>query len=71
MDNAQHLALLDTLVGAKSMVMLCGYSNPLYDAKLKGWQKIVIPTMAFSKSKNACHVDECLWINPTATTRKL
>ncbi len=64
MDN-EHKALLETLLASKSMVVLSGYANPLYDEKLKKWRRVVIPTRAFSTAKQ-CEVEEILWINPLA-----
>lgn len=58
----QHGRLLTALKGLTGMVMLSGYSHPLYEQELEGWRRI----------ERRAHADgardrtEVLWLNPAA-----
>lgn len=60
MTNAQHEELLDFLKQLKGMVMLSGYSHPIYE-KL-GWFRIDRTSLADGARKRT----ESLWLNPAA-----
>lgn len=62
MDEADHLALLEFLLGLKGMVVLSGYPAPLYDGLLAGWERKTKTALADGARKRT----ECLWINPAA-----
>jgi DNA adenine methylase len=59
MDNQAHLALLDALEQHRGPVVLSGYAHPLYDERLKDWQRVSMPTIA-EKGKARTEV---LWLN--------
>lgn len=60
MDDADHSALMGTLLGLSGMVVLSGYPHPLYDDALKGWQRIEKEALADGARPRI----EVLWINP-------
>lgn len=62
MSPAEHAALLDQLVGSKSMVVLSGYASDLYDEKLGDWARLEVA----ARSQNNAPRTEVLWINPRA-----
>lgn len=63
MTDEQHEQLLDLLLGVESMVVLSGYGHPLYDERLRGWDRIEIETHADGARPRT----EVLWINAAAT----
>ncbi len=65
MSLAQHIELLSLLSKVKGMVLLSGYSHPVYDDALKGWQKITKSARA-AGHRGTVERTECLWINPAA-----
>ena len=58
MTDAQHLALLDVLRRLKCMVMVSGYSSPMYAKGLKGWTATAFQTTARRGLKA-----EWVWMN--------
>ncbi len=46
MTEADHAALLEQLCGCKSMVVLSGYSTPMYEELLRGWNRHEIAALA-------------------------
>jgi DNA adenine methylase len=64
MSEADHRALLDTLLRCVGMVMLSGYPSELYDKFLAGWRKITfdLPNNAAS-GKRKGRETEVLWCN--------
>jgi len=65
MTDHDHEQLLATLVAHKGMVMLSGYSHPMYEEALSAWT-------VFSKNTTAergVQRKECLWLNPSMTRR--
>lgn len=61
MSNEDHEFLLDFLKHLKGMVVLCGYHNALYAARLD-WQRFERRAYA----DGAAARTECLWLNPSA-----
>jgi len=59
MTDADHAALLDTLEAHPGPVMLSGYHNTLYDARLTRWR--CVETEAQAEKGNTR--TECLWLN--------
>lgn len=62
MADADHGELLAWLAACKSMVVLSGYPNPIYDAALAGWKRVEISALADGARERT----EVLWINPAA-----
>jgi DNA adenine methylase len=62
MSDADHVELLEALVGSSAMVVLSGYSTPLYDEALRGWRCETQETHADGARPRV----EALWINPQA-----
>jgi DNA adenine methylase len=65
LTDDQHIELLDTLKKVAGKVILSGYSSPLYDQALPGWQKKT-KTVQASGNKGGTSRLECIWINPAA-----
>lgn len=59
MTNADHEELLEALRAHKGPVLLSGYDNPLYDERLKDWNKESIDARAQTGGKRK----EVLWMN--------
>jgi DNA adenine methylase len=62
MGDGDHIALLEQLRGLSSMVVLSGYSHPLYEERLADWGRFEIDTHADGARPRR----EVLWINPAA-----
>lgn len=62
MTDAGHGELLAWLAGCRSMVVLSGYPNALYEAALASWRRVEIRALADGARKRT----EVLWINPAA-----
>ncbi len=62
MSDHDHVELLDVLCSHSGSVILSGYSNELYDSKLKRWDKRSITNYVASGEKRK----EVIWINPFA-----
>lgn len=60
LDREQHAELLDFLCELDGMVVLSGYPDPLYDDRLRDWDRSV--TKAYADG--AREREEVLWINP-------
>lgn len=58
----EHGDLLDALVDCKAAVVLSGYSSDLYDAKLRDWWRIEIPTTSGQGRVNTART-EVIWSN--------
>ncbi|OEZ49278.1 D12 class N6 adenine-specific DNA methyltransferase [Janthinobacterium sp. MP5059B] len=59
-----HVALLDLLTSLPCMVMISGYDNPLYAARLATWRK-----ESFAVMTHTGMATESVWMNfPAATT---
>lgn len=62
MTEAQHVALLDTLLACKGAVVLSGYASPLYDEALADWERESIEIANHSgQGKAKQRRIECLW----------
>lgn len=59
MSDADHVVLLEALVGLRGRVILSGYAHPLYDDALAGWTRIERAAMADGARKRV----EVLWCN--------
>lgn len=59
MFEAEHSELLDIVEAIPARVMLSGYDNGLYNARLKSWRKEYIPTVNRAGTK----VIETVWLN--------
>ena len=65
MNDADHQALLECLLGLEGMVVLSGYPNPLYDATLAGWQTRET-SARIAAGRGTTVRAEKLWLNPAA-----
>ncbi|SCM79855.1 putative methyltransferase [uncultured Pleomorphomonas sp.] len=59
MTDEDHAVLLDVLRGLSGMVVLSGYSHPLYDDTLAGWHRLELDTYADGARPRT----EVLWLN--------
>lgn len=62
LDDSDHVALLEQLLGLKGMVVLSGYPNPIYDGMLAHWLRVERAALADGARPRT----EVLWINPAA-----
>ena len=65
MTNGQHEELLSCLKTLRGMVMVCGFSNLLYDRALEGWHKVSTRSRK-SASRGTGVTTEVMWMNPAA-----
>lgn len=65
MNDADHEALLDALEAHPGPVMLSGYHNAIYDARLICWR--CVETQAQAEKGNSR--TECLWLNQESIAR--
>lgn len=63
MSNDDHRQLLDFLQTLQGMVVLSGYSHPLYDGALGDWRRVERASLADGARART----EVLWINPAAS----
>ena len=64
MSDDDHRALIKRILRAKSMVMISGYSCPLYDEALKGWARHTFDVANHSASgPEKARRREILWCN--------
>ena len=61
MTTDDHKSLLIFLRGLKGHVILSGYSSPIYDEMLPGWERIDRAAMADGARARI----ECLWLSPS------
>lgn len=64
LTEADHSALLDTLVQLPCRVVISGYSSELYHSRLKSWN-----TFRFLVKTHTCVREECVWTNYPAPNR--
>lgn len=67
LTDDQHLELLATLKDLKGKVVLSGYSAPMYERELAGWERIERP----ARADGALERTEILWLNAAAASRPL
>lgn len=65
MTDEQHAELLDLAKSLAGMVVLSGYSSPLYEGELATWHRVERKTFADGARARR----EVLWINPHAHSR--
>lgn len=59
LTDAQHIELLDTIKQSKSMIIISGYDNDLYNEALAGWDTATKETTA----QMGLHRTEKIWAN--------
>jgi DNA adenine methylase len=62
MNDDDHREMAEILRHAKGMVVVSGYSCPLYDEIFRGWRSVSTPWFADGARART----ECLWISPNA-----
>nr|WP_130616419.1 DNA adenine methylase [Cohnella abietis] len=62
MSNGDHEELLELLDAHPGPVLLSGYTHPMYDSRLKHWNR----ETKVAKAENGATRTEVLWINPIA-----
>lgn len=62
MSDDDHARMLDRLDASQAMVVISGYDNPLYAARLAHWTRVDKATTAHRDAGRT----ESLWINPAA-----
>ncbi|BFH12747.1 DNA adenine methylase [Paenibacillus melissococcoides] len=65
MTEADHAELLDALDQHPGPVLLSGYAHPLYDDRLRHWNR----ETKKAKAEAGAAREEVLWINPVAASR--
>ena len=65
MTDSDHAELLQSVNGVRGMVVLSGYSTPLYEAALAGWRRVERIAHADSAQQRR----EVLWISARAAER--
>lgn len=66
MTDADHLALIDTLLAVKGYVVLSGYASDLYESKLSGWVKC-FTLSRISAGRGSVNRTEVAWLNPACS----
>lgn len=69
MTDADHCALLDFLQTLNGMVMVCGYSSPLYTERLQHWTKLET-TARISGGRGSAIRTEVVWMNQACANKK-
>lgn len=67
LSDQEHIELAEFLNGLQGMVVLSGYSSPLYEELFSGWEKITRRALADSAGKRT----EVLWLRNIKTMRLL
>lgn len=70
LSDADHQRLLDTLMTAEGMVVLCGYRSDVYDAALAAWDRRETESR-ISGGRGTSLRTEVVWINPACSTALL
>lgn len=65
MSEADHVALLDVILGLRGAVLVSGYQSPLYDEALAGWTRHTTKSR-ISAGRGTALRTECLWVSPIA-----
>ncbi|MFI7168498.1 DNA adenine methylase [Rhodococcoides fascians] len=63
MGEAEHVELLDALTGCASAVVLSGYRSPLYDNRLRDWDRITITASSGHSKVGDQERTEVVWSN--------
>ncbi len=58
-QEADHVRLLDLVLGLGCMVMISGYASELYDSRLVGWRRLTFMAM----TRSGRQAEEVLWCN--------
>lgn len=64
LSREDHAELLDFLAEREGMVVLSGYPDPLYDARLAGWRRVEKEAFADGARPRT----EVLWLNPACAS---
>lgn len=67
MTDAQHVALLESLLALDGMVVLTGYASGLYAERLEGWE-LHTTQARIAAGRGTAMRTECAWINPACST---
>lgn len=67
LTDADHVRLLDGLLGLEGMVMVSGYASPLYDDALAGWKRVTRQVSDHARRLR----EEVLWISPRAVAASI
>lgn len=70
MSEREHEFLLELMKKSKSMMIISGYDNDLYNDMLQGWAKSTRQTAASSQNGSATR-NEVLWISPNCEQRQI
>ncbi len=62
MSDSEHLELIQVLNRVEGMVVLSGYSHPIYDEALRGWERHE-KEARISASRGTAIRTECVWLN--------
>ena len=68
MDDAEHRALLSTLLELEGMVVLSGYPSELYAELLPDWT-CYSTSARISAARGTASRTECIWLNPSCVDR--
>lgn len=63
MTDANHMALISTLLDVQGMVALSGYASEIYIDQLEGWTMNSV-SARISAGRGSSTRQECLWLNP-------
>jgi DNA adenine methylase len=68
MSDEDHVRLLDAIVDVRGMVIISGYSTPLYDHSLRSWERheFEMPNNSGQGKKKNRRV-EVVWANPACS----
>lgn len=70
MSEREHEFLLELMKKSKSMMIISGYDNDLYNDMLQGWAKSTRQTAASSQNGSTTR-NEVLWISPNCEQRQI
>ncbi|HME59345.1 MAG TPA: hypothetical protein VKF63_13460, partial [Terracidiphilus sp.] len=72
MSDRAHSRLLQAVQSLRAMVVLSGYSHPMYDTALRGWDRRTfdMPNNA-GQGKTKQRRTEVLWLNPACERFRL
>jgi DNA adenine methylase len=71
MTDLDHAKLLDVVLSSRSMIILSGYANPLYDERLQGWKRVTRDMANHSgQGRTKQRRVEVLWVNAPCVERR-